>query len=426
MGEHVEDDSQLDAVPLASQDQAILRLESSTIVGHTCKIILLGGQAPDLAALRSLIAGRVGSTPALTRRLAHTPGGLAWVPDGEFDITSHVVPAPGDKPVDRAALARQVARLFAERLDRQRPLWRIDVLPREGEGAALIWRVHHSLADGATAMRYARMLLWDPSSRVARTERSHTVSQARDEARRRGHLAGFLCRELALNRECSPFDGRIGTRREVAFASAPLSPLHRVTKAQGGPTLNDAVLAIVVGGLRRWLVLRHGHLGALRVRVPVSLHQPGEGAANRDSFFTVGLPLNEPDPLARLRATCAATAVPKAEHDAQTMEALTRHLARISPSLERWFFRLGQNPRSFAVNVSNVPGPRIPVAVLGAPVEALYTLAEIGERHALRVAVISLADTLFFGLCADPALVDNVQIIAEAIETEAEALAACP
>lgn len=172
MGEHVEDDSQLDAVPLASQDQAILRLESSTIVGHTCKIILLGGQAPDLAALRSLIAGRVGATPALTRRLAHTPGGLAWVPDGEFDITSHVVPAPGDKPVDRAALARQVARLFAERLDRQRPLWRIDVLPREGEGAALIWRVHHSLADGATAMRYARMLLWDPSSRVARPDRA--------------------------------------------------------------------------------------------------------------------------------------------------------------------------------------------------------------------------------------------------------------
>jgi hypothetical protein len=250
------------------------------------------------------------------------------------------------------------------------------------------------------------------------------VAPARDEARCRGHFADFLWRELAVNPDRSPFDGQISARREVAFASAQLGPLHAVAKAQGA-TLNDAVLGIVVGALRRWMVLHHGHLGALRVRVPVCLQRQGDEVANRDSFFTVGLPLDEPDPMARLRATHAATAVPKADHHAETMAALGRQLARVSPSLERLFFRLGQNPHSFAVSVSNVPGPQTRVTVLGAPVEALYTLAEIGERHALRVAVISFAGNLYFGVCADPTVVDHVQVIARAIETEAEALAAC-
>jgi len=60
--------------------------------------------------------------------------------------------------------------------------------------------------------------------------------------------------------------------------------------------------------------------------------------------------------------------------------------------------------------------------LLGAPVDALFSIAEIGERHALRVAVVSLGDTLSFGICADPAIVDHVQTIADGIETESRAL----
>jgi diacylglycerol O-acyltransferase / wax synthase len=74
-----------------------------------------------------------------------------------------------------------------------------------------------------------------------------------------------------------------------------------------------------------------------------------------------------------------------------------------------------------------VPGPRLPVTLLSAPVEALYALAEIGERHALRVAVVSLGDTLSFGICADPGIVEHVQTIADGIEAEtAELTAAAP
>ena len=408
----------MEAVSLTPEDQAILELESSTVAGHTAKVILLGGQAPpDVRSLRARVAGRLNSVPALTRRLAGEPGEWAWVPDHGFDIASHVVFV--DEPVDRTGLREVAARLFAERLDRDRPLWRIDVVPRQGGGVALIWRVHHALADGTTLMRYARALLWD--AQIPAAEPHHV---AHDEARRRAHLAGYVRREFALTHERSPFDAQIGTRREIAFASARLEDLHRAAKALCGGTVNDAVLAAVAGGLRHWLQLHHGHLGVVRVKVPVSLHHEGDDAANRDSFFTVGLPLNEPDPVARLRETATATSVRKNDHDAEVTDALLRTLAQVSPTLERWCTRITQTPRSFAVVVSNVPGPRNPVTVLGAPVDSLYSVAEIGERHALRVAVVSLAGTLFFSICADPAIVHNVQTMAQAIEDECRALSA--
>jgi hypothetical protein len=412
----------VEALPLTSEDQAILALESATVVGHTCKIIRVGTGAPDLAALRDRVTERLGSTPALTRRLAETPAGPAWVPDDRFDIDAHVTEVPG-APREPAAVSSVVADLFAERLDRSRPLWRLDLVPVQGGRAALVWRVHHALADGITLMRYAHDLLWDTSP-AAPVPTHHALSHAEDDARRRGHLAGFLAREFARTRGGSPFDGRIGTRREVAFASTSLDRLHRAAKDLCGATLNDAVLTSVAGGLRRWIQEHHGHLGAVRVKVPVSLHHASDDAANRDSFFTVSLPLNEPNPVVRLRETQEATSVRKADDDAQTMDTLLRHLGDLSPSLERLCVRIERSPRSFAVSVSNVPGPRLPVTLLSAPVEALYSIAEIGERHALRVCVVSLGDTLSFGICADPTIVTHVQTIADGIELESTALTA--
>ena len=165
-------------------------------------------------------------------------------------------------------------------------------------------------------------------------------------------------------------------------------------------------------------------MGTIRLQVPVSLHHEGDDAANRDSFFCVPVPLDEPDPVARLRAVHAAAALCKAEHDAETLEGLMSGLARLSPELQRLAARMEASPRAFALAVSNVVGPREPVAVLGAPVGALYSVAEIGRRHALRAGVVSLAGTLHLGLCADPALVDDVDGMADGAEAEARALIA--
>jgi diacylglycerol O-acyltransferase len=271
-------------------------------------------------------------------------------------------------------------------------------------------------------MRYARALLWDPAQETAAPARHAHAEHAKDDQRRRGHLAGFLRREFARSQARSPFDASIGRRREVAFASVSLSELHDAAKSLGGATVNDAVLATVAGALRRWIEHHHGSLGDLRVQVPVSLHHEGDDAANRDSFFALALPLNEPDPVARLQAVREATAVRKADRDAEEMDTLLRELARVSPRMERFCGRLEQSPRRFALSVSNVPGPRNPVTVLGAPVSAVHALAEIGEHHALRIAVVSVADRLCYGFCADPAIVHDLREMPEGVEAEAATL----
>jgi hypothetical protein len=142
---------------------------------------------------------------------------------------------------------------------------------------------------------------------------------------------------------------------------------------------------------------------------------------NRDSFFCLDLPLGSADPLERLAAIRRATRARKQGHDAQHVDALMRELAH-SPQLSHFAEHVLAHSRSFALNVSNVPGPRRPIRVLGVPVRALYSLAEIGEDHALRVAVVSLAGTLNIGLVADPTLLADVGDLAAGMQAEAAEL----
>ncbi len=420
----------MQAIPLAAEDRAILALEGPTLVGHTCKVIVLGEDAPATAALAERVAARIAAAPALRRRLGGTPERPAWIEEPDFDVREHVLGASCAAPVDRQGLRAEVARLFAQRLDRDRPLWRIDRVPLRDGGAALVWRIHHALADGSTAMRYARALLWDaPAGEPgagphAARDGSQALTHEQDQARRRAHLARFFAREFARSARDSPFDGHIGDRREIAFAALPLRKLHDAARTIAGATLNDAVLSAVGGGLRRWIEHRHGHVGSVRVKVPVSLHHEGDDAGNRDSFFSVAVPLGHTDAAARLRAVHVATSLRKTEHDAETMDALLHELRHLSPGLGRFCERVERSPRTFALNVSNVPGPREPVSVLGAPVGSLHSIAEIAEHHALRVAAVSLAQTLFLGFCADPAIVEDIQSMADGTEAEAAALIA--
>jgi len=396
--------------------------------------------------------------PMLSMRLGEIDGAPWWVPAHQVDMAAHVVAAPasgaGDEAgaEDEAGFRTTVAGIFAQHLDRSRPLWRIDVIPRRpGGGSALIWRIHHALADGMTAMRMASAVLWDeapvtgPEAPVTGPRTTRTRSRAPRAARAARPVPHHrLATLLAAAREVpqpwlrSPFDGHIDARREVAFTKAGIDELHRVAAAADGATLNDVVLTVVAGGLRRWLEAHHGHLGAVRVKVPVSLHAlpppepleprpeppPGGDPAqpgNRDSFFCLDLPLGSADPLERLAAIRRTTRARKQGHDAQHVDALMRELAH-SPRLSRFAEHVLAHPRSFALNVSNVPGPRRPICVLGVPVRALYSLAEIGERHALRVAVVSLAGTLNIGLVADPTLLADVGGLAAGMQAEAAEL----
>ena len=407
---------------LGPEDRAILALESAVVAGHTCKVMWLGPSAPTVAALRERIAERMHLTPALTRRLGGSSDAPVWEPDPDFDVANHIGAHRHLAPVGPAGVLSCVAGLFEQRLDRGRPLWKMDVIDMADGERALVWRIHHALADGTTTIRYSRALLWDDAPEQTMTPAQASGQHAADERRRRSHLAGYLRRELARSRSRSPFDGSIGARREVGFGSAPLAALHDAAKAIDGATLNDAVLTVVAGSLRHWIDLQHGRIDSVRVKVPVSMHHEGDTVANRDSSFSLGLPLSEPDPVTRLRIIHARTRARKAARDAEQREVLLHRISGVSPRLERFVVQLERSPRRFALNVSNVPGPRYPISVLSSPVQRMYTLAEISRHHALRVSVVSFADQLCFGFCADSDLVPNVQTLAAEVQPQSQAL----
>lgn len=412
---------------LSGEDLAILGLESETVAGHTCKVLVLE-EPVDPGRLRDAIASRLDRVPELSLRLSQVDGAMCWFP-ADVDLSKHVVGVAADAPLDEEGVLKAVSSAFERRLDRARPLWRLDVIGSlTGGGGALVWTVHHALADGSTVMKLGRETLWshDDGPDGSPPRRTPSVPEARQAAHRRTEELLALAREAPHLWHHSPFSGRIDGRRAVAFASADLGKLRQAAATWCRATVNDAVLTVVGGGLRRWLEAHHDQLGPIRVKVPVSLHgsdTPGaDEPGNRDSFFCLDVPVTPADPLARLEAVRKATRIRKAEHDAEHLDALMHELGAVSPRLREFADRVLSSPRAFALNVSNVPGPPRSVNVIGVPVDAMYSIAEIGQRHALRAAVVSYDGKLRFGLCADPTLVGDVGSLADEIEADAEQL----
>ena len=425
---------------LSDEDAQILALESERIAGHTCKVLVLdppaGGPPLDLARLRAHVSARLDVAPRLRQRLAPASLGLAgpaWVDDPDFDVTRHVRRVPTRGPIDEAGLRKIVAGLMCERLDRAHPLWTLDLVAGvDGGGAALVWKLHHCLADGTASVRLGAAVLWDAAPAAGEAALVPAAAGAPEPApgtlRLLARLPGTLVRELRREPDPSPLDRPPGSGRAIAFATAPLADLRRVGHAQPGhTTVNDVVLALVAGGLRAWME-RHGAAPhELRVKVPVSLHARDahpDALANRDSYICVALPLDEPDPVRRLREINAATVDCKRHHDAETLDALFGELGHAAPPLARFVTRVTASPRVFALCVSNVPGPAEDRFVAGAHVARMLSLAEIGEHHALRVTALSYAGTVAFGLCADPAAVEDLGAVAAGIEGEAATLLA--
>jgi hypothetical protein len=187
-------------------------------------------------------------------------------------------------------------------------------------------------------------------------------------------------------------------------------------------TVNDVALAAVSGGLRHWL--RGDGSAALRAQIPVSMHHRDETAAemsNRDSFLSVDLPISEPDPLRRLELINAETVERKDLHDADALYGFFHRLSHTGP-FYREAMRIAAGPREFSLSISNVPGPREPVYVLGRRVTNLHSVAEPADRHALRVSAVSLAGTMHFALCTDPDALPGIHRLGRGIERSVEEL----
>jgi WS/DGAT/MGAT family acyltransferase len=458
---------------LSPDDAHILQLESDVIAGHTLKVVIVdppeGGHPPGLELVRRRVQSRLAGLPRARQRLAPTPLGLAtpaWVDDASFDIRRHVRLA--SEPVrDVDDLVAYAGKVMAERLDHSRPLWCIDSAgPLEDGRAALVIRIHHCMADGVTALRFLSRLLWDddregrdpgapshwdpsPEPSATRLLASGVASRARAAggavsrgartavSPRRWLATGQALAALpgALRRELWPlgadttFDRRIGGDRELAFTSCNLADLKRIEHAAGEHvTVNDVVLAMVAGAIRRWLSTHHERMETMRVQVPVSMHhreEDGDALGNRDSFLFCDLPVSEPDPRTRVTAINAETQSRKEHHDPAELYSFFHSLSHIRP-LYRAASGFASGPREFALSVSNVPGPREPISLLGGRIAELYSAAEPADRHALRASAVSLAGRMGLGFCTDPGAVPGVADLAEGLdESLAELLELC-
>ena len=415
-----------DAADLSPDDAAILALESRAIAGHTLKLCLLGpsGEPLDLEALRASVGERLAAEPLGRMRVERAGARPRWVPDEGFDVAAHVGRRELGPELDEEALRRAAGELMAERLDHDRPLWRLDVVGPLADGReAIVARIHHAMADGISSVRFLDAVLWDvatdsPEPAERRRAAPPTGATKPSPLREASRLPGAIRRELGALASRSPLDREIGAARELGVAGAPLTDLKRIGAARPDrATVNDVLLAAVAGGLREWLG-GDRRLPRLRAQVPVSLHhrdeEPGQ-LGNRDSFLNVDLPLAEPDPRARLDAVRAETAKRKQLGDAAELYDFFHALARFK-HLAGAAERVAASPHEFSLSISNVPGPPAAVEVLGRPVERLYSVAEPAEHHALRVSAISCAGELGIGLCTDPEALPGVVALAEAID----------
>ncbi|WP_382310062.1 wax ester/triacylglycerol synthase domain-containing protein [Herbiconiux sp. UC225_62] len=405
---------------LSEDDARILALESAVLAGHTLKLMILAPGTPlDLEALRRSVSARLAEQPRATQRVVTDSAGEArWVPAIGFDITQHVRRRAGTECATPDDLRRILGDLMSEHLDRSRPLWTLDLIGPLADGTeAIAARLHHAMVDGIAGLRFLEGILLDPRDAPMHpvgTRASEDEDARRDEWRR---MPGVVVRELVHPGSRSPFDRPITMAREVAFTAAPLDGLKAIGASRPAhATVNDVLLAVVSGGLRTWLDEHHPGLD-LRARVPVSLHHRDEDTTapgNRDSFIDVDLFLAEPDPLRRLDRISARTRTEKQRDDAALLYDLFHALGRLGRAGEL-AERMAGSAREFSVAISNVPGPRDPVAVAGRRVEQLFSSSEPAAHHALRVAAISNAGEVGIGFCTDPTALPRVHALADAV-----------
>ena len=465
---------------LSGLDAAFLAMETSSVYGHVGSICIIDpSTAPEpltLERLQEVIASRLHLVPPFRRRLAEVPFGFDqpyWVEDPDFDIEFHVrelaLPAPGG---DRQ-LKDQAARLHARPLDRSRPLWELYLISGLAGGRSAIYtKVHHAAIDGVSGNDIlAAFLDLDPNGRdlgevpewtcddvpgpvplLARSALSLaaqpwraarlTADLARSVPRlavspgrpalpvvdrllpRRGSSA--VLQQTGLRAPRTPFNRPISPHRRWSFCTVPLDEVKEVKRA-AGCTVNDVVMALSAGALRRWLI-DHDALpdSPLIAAVPVSVRTEAQKGTlgNRVSTMTAPMGTHLADPLDRLRHAHEAMRAAKDQHGALPADLLSDVTEFAMPALAGQAARLAARLRlvewlsPFNLIVSNVPGPNQPLYYAGARLLAYYPISAIADGQGLNITVMSYESGMHFGLIADRDLVPDLDRMADYLVDE--------
>jgi WS/DGAT/MGAT family acyltransferase len=447
---------------LSAVDGAFLHLETPETPMHVASLHLFE-PVPGrrfVTLLKRQLARRMHLVPVFQRKLAWMPLGLAnpvWVHEENVDLDHHVqhmtLPAPGT----HAQLEALAARLHMELLDRSRPLWRLVVIDGLASGeVALYAQFHHAVLDGMSGVLLANAL-YDPTPRPRSMRRPaeepaehpslaelavetfrHDAGQLLDLVRDSPDvlrtLAGLAFRSGTDAKSNAPRIGfaprtalNVPITRERGFAavSIPLDALKRIATAHDAK-LNDVVLALCSGVLRRWLAA-HGGIPreSLIAAVPVSVRAPGNQEFTTEATM-VEMPLatDIADPVARLLAIRDGSRAVKA------MARRTKGLMRTDfPTLGvPWLLRAGAWLYGrFAVSVppianlvvSNVPGPETPLYMAGIRMRTYWPISIVEHGVGLNLTVQSYAGAMHFGFVTARSVVPDARELTRAL---AEAL----
>jgi diacylglycerol O-acyltransferase / wax synthase len=448
---------------LSSIDASFLHQEGPTSHMHIGGLLTFHGPPPDFEQFLDHIRGRLHLVPRYRQKLATPPfesGRPLWVDDPNFNLEYHVrhaaLPAPGSEE----QLLQMVARIVSQPLDRDKPLWENWLVEGlEGDRFALISKTHHSLVDGVSGVDLATVL-FDVERAPARPEPSAELEPWRAApepstaelvlAGLRGMAgagAGLLGRFIgaaAASPEATlirlrdaaegvgeivwatlnpapetPLNVEIGPHRRYLFMRHRLDDYKEVKNVLGG-TVNDVVLTVVSGGLAEWLRSRGIRTEGLEMRalVPVSVRTETDKGTlgNRLTVMRAPLPVYIRDPLARLRFVKKAMDGLKESKQAVGAATLAAVNNLAPPTILAQASRLNFSTRLFNLIVTNIPGPQVPLYVLGSELEDLFPIAFLPKGHGLAVAIMSYNGRLEYGLLADYDAVPDVEVIAEGID----------
>jgi diacylglycerol O-acyltransferase / wax synthase len=444
---------------LTSLDASFLEVETPTAHMHVGWAAIFappaGRRRPRFTEFRDHAEERLGRAPRYRQKLLGVPLGVSepvWVDDPDFDVMQHVHRATSS---DFHTVADRV---LSQPLDHDRPLWELWIADRLADGRiGVVGKVHHCMVDGIAAVELATLML-DPSPEPAPTEveewsPASTPTDLRllaggllDRVREGGRLAR-LPLELALRpRRALELIGTGASALRAARHSAtpapesalnePISPLRHVASARRPfadlrtikerhrASVNDVVLAAAAGGVRR-LLLRRGETPArLKTMVPVSVR--GDGAAdelgNRISFVFVELPCDEPDPVRRLAQVKSAMDERKEAGEPEAAQMVLDAIAYAPRTVQRVISRAAASARAFNLVVSNIPGPPVPLYMLGCKLEEVYPVVPLADEHAVSIGLTTVDDQAFFGVYADRESLPDADELASAIAESVDEL----
>src|SRR3954466_11503800 len=444
---------------LSAVDATFLAQERANSHMHVGAVLIFEGPAPAYADFLTHIRSRLHLVPRYRHKLAFPPvetGRPVWIDDPSFNLEYHVrhtaLPSPGSEEQLRALAAR----VHSQQLDRAKPLWEAWLVQGlEGNRFALISKTHHALVDGISGVDLATVLFdvqpvprpaeaddgWAPrpepstATMVAKTVEDVATLPAR-VARRAEHAIqrprpaisrlteaveglGEFGWAFANPAPTVPLNDQIGSHRRLRWVRGDLSQYKQIKNAFGG-TVNDVVLAVVAGALRRWLQSRGIRTEGLELRaqIPVSIRAEDEHGqlGNKLTVMRAPIPVYIDDPVARLRTVNEAMDGIKQSKQALGAEMISRFNDFAPPTLLAQAARINFSTRLFNLVVTNVPGPQVPLYVLGRELEDIFPVGFLPPNHALFVAIMSYNGGINFGLLADFDSMDDVELITAGIE----------